>query len=151
MSTLSQYIVRNEDGSVDNEATKIAYDVGLLEACNAKVTTAEEKANKEYAEGMANFEKDLATHLAVRGKWDPLSERHIDAAFDRFAASLTGGTITKPALVNFVTNAMLSAGEINFGQLKEAGEMVTAWIDDNKGALYDVARGPGGGVRRIKR
>lgn len=149
MKNLTKSIVRNADRTIDLDATRVKYDATLLANYTASVEAAEEKFSKEYTEGLAEFDNDIAIYAQERGVWDVLSAEYVDLQFDRVKNSLKGGLITKPTLISMAVSAMLNSGRIGFEQFKHAEAMVAAYLTDNKDILFTIEKGKEGGVRKI--
>lgn len=147
---IAKSIVRNADGSINLEQTNQKYETLILTAYGEELEAAEAAAKKSHDEASAAFGNDLQEYVATRAKWDDLSSKHILAAFSRFAHTTKGGCIAKGTLVSMTTAAMLSEKEVAIADAKKAGEMVAAYIDDNKGVIFEVTAGANGGVRLIK-
>jgi len=156
---LIKSIKRKSDGSIDEEATFVAYTEKLeanylksLERATAKLVT-------ERDETLAAFEADLATYAATRGAWDAMSAEYVKACFDRFNDTVKGGCITKPVLISMCSGKMVEDGKIKITQMKMAGEMISAYLDDNSApvdeasedTLFTIHKGEGGGFRRVKK
>lgn len=144
-------IVRNNDGTINAEATQEAYVAALLDNFSKSMVETEIKLKKEYDTAIASFATDLTVYESERGVWDLRSKEYIDKVFEKYGASAKGGAITKPTLVNLCVTSMVQDGLVEFAQMKHVSEMVTSFIDDNDGLLYTVQRGRDGGVRRISR
>lgn len=147
---IAKSIVRAPDGSLDKAATAVKYEQLLLKAYDDELVAAEKTAKAAFDKNLGRLDADLDEYMATRAKWDELSATHINAAFARFAHSTKGGCIAKSTLVSMVTSEMLTKGEVGINDVKKAGEMVLAYIDDNKGTIFEIAPGPAGGVRLIK-
>jgi hypothetical protein len=156
---LVKSIKRNTDGSIDEMATYLAYSE-KLEASHAKsLERATKKLNEERDETLAAFETDLKTYAETRGAWDAMSAEYVNACFDRFNGTVKGGCITKPVIISMVSGRMVDDGKIKINQMKMAGEMISAYLDDcsapvdeaTDDTLFTIHKGEGGGFRRVKK
>jgi hypothetical protein len=147
---IAKSLVRMPDGTLDLDKTNQKYEALVLAAYDDELTAAEALAKKTHDANIEAFGTDLQEYLKTRAKWDEMSAKHINAAFARFAHTTKGGCIAKGVLINMTTAAMLAAAEIGILDVKKASEMVLSYIDDNKGVIFSIEAGSGGGVRLLK-
>ena len=150
-------IVRNtESGEVDLALTKEAFDKVLEEKLVKDIAESEKKLVKIHQDTAAGFERLLADHLAVQGKYEPVFIEAVAAAFTQSAAFANkNGTLPSPTIYEGARSHLMATGVINSPEtMKTVYKLFVEFMEANtseesdSGALYLTQRGKTGGITK---
>lgn len=136
-------------GAIDSAATKRAYENALISSNVKKLSELDDRLTADMNKAIGKFDADLNTYTEARVAWDQKATPAVDAIFEQYGKASPNGTIPKPLLVSMAAQTLLREGQIQFADVKTAEEMIAAYISDNEGKLFTVAKGKDGGCKKV--